>query len=123
MNPKSLNRLKLERIFKIIQGHEQRISSLEKATRSEVGIPATSEKDKRPRVEKYSGPTGGTRFLVSKGFFKKKRGLATVRKELAENNYHYSRQAIHEALKHLSKSGGPLVSLRENKKKVYVERK
>lgn len=72
---------------------------------------------------KYTGPTGGARKLYDVGFFKEKRSLSNVRKELGNNGYYYSRQAVHEALKTLSGKNGPLVSLKEGKNKLYVERK
>jgi hypothetical protein len=75
------------------------------------------------KKENYAGPTGGTRLILKEGFFKEKRGLADVRTQLSQNGYHYSRQAVHEALKVLSKSTGPLVALKEGKNKLYVERK
>lgn len=71
----------------------------------------------------FSGPTGGVRFLISKNYFKRKRELSSIKKTMAENDYHYNRQAIQEALQILSKNEGPLVSLIEGHKKVYVQRK
>src|SRR2546430_948961 len=61
--------------------------------------------------------------LKEEGFFKRKQGLAEVRTTLSENGYHYSRQAVHVALNNLTRKGGPLVSLEESGRKVYVERK
>jgi len=71
----------------------------------------------------YSGATGGVRFLISKGHFKKKLGLGEVIAALAENEYHYSKQAVHEALNRLAGKGGLLVALKEGGKKLYVKRK
>jgi hypothetical protein len=73
--------------------------------------------------EEFVGPTGGIRLLISKGFFKTKRGLGEVKIKLAEESYHYSLQAVQNALNRLSGAGGPLVAFKENSKKVYAERK
>jgi hypothetical protein len=103
---------------KKIRKLEQRIARLEKAVLAGRGHQA----QKQP-VKGFTGATGGVRFLLSKGFFKKKHGLKDVRTALAKNGYHYSRQAAHVALNNLTAKGGPLVSLQEGGRKVYVERK
>ena len=77
----------------------------------------------RSKMPGFSGATGGIRFLISKGVFKKKQGLAEVKTALSDNGYHYSRQAVHVALNNLTAKGAPLVTLREGGRKVYVERK
>jgi hypothetical protein len=97
---------------------EQRLKRLEDAVFGKAG---EKQKDK-PDVKDYSGPTGGVRFLISKGFFKKKAALGEIRAALVEHDYHYSSQAVHEALKRLSGKGGPLVVLMEGEKR-YVNRK
>lgn len=71
----------------------------------------------------FSGATGGVRFLISEGFFKKKKALAEIRTALSEHGYHYSAQAVHEALKRLTAKNGPLISLQEGGRRIYVERK
>lgn len=75
------------------------------------------------KVNNFGGPSGGLRYLFAKGFFSEKRYFANVRKALEKNGYHYSAQAAQMALTRLSKSGGPLVTIRQNGKKVYVARK
>lgn len=90
----------------------------------DIETPKVAKKLNSIVVDNYSGPTGGVKFLVKeKKFFKTQKNLAAVRMELSNNDYHYSRQAIHESLKTLSKPSGPLVSLKQGKNKVYVERK
>jgi hypothetical protein len=74
-------------------------------------------------TEDFSGPSGGLRLLISKGFFSEKRSLADVRAALAKNGYHYSTQAAQTALNRFSKTGGSLVSLKQDGKKVYVLRR
>jgi hypothetical protein len=80
-------------------------------------------KARQSKEPHFSGATGGVRFLISKGYFKTKLSLSEVRTALSKNGYHYSKQAVHGALINLSPKGGPLVSLQEGGRKVYVERK
>jgi hypothetical protein len=97
---------------------EQRLARLEKAV--------FGAKDKQALTKPakgFKGATGGVRFLISEGFFKKKQGLSEVRTALSSNGYHYSKQAVHGALNNLTSKGGPLVSLEEAGRKVYAERK
>lgn len=97
---------------------EQRLARLEKAV-----FGSKKREDHKKPAEGFGGATGGVRFLVSKGYLKKKNALAEIRSALAQHDYHYSAQAVHEALKRLIQKGGPLVSLREGGKKLYVNRK
>ena len=104
---------------------DKRLRRLEDAVFGREGKIKTGS-DAKPGQAKetaFSGATGGVRFLMSKGFFKKKQGLSKVRATLSENDYHYSRQAVHGALNSLARKGGPLVSLEVGGSKVYVERK
>ena len=101
----------------------QRLKRLEDAVFGHK-IPSKDKSNKtRSKESGFSGATGGVRFLISKGFFKKKQGLSEVRTALSENGYYYSKQAVHAALNNLAHKGGPLVSLQEGGRKVYVERK
>ena len=77
----------------------------------------------KPRLSDYSGATGGVRFLIQKGYFNNRLGLGDVRAGLAEHKYHYSAQAVHEAVNRLAGVNGPLVALKEGGKKLYVKRK
>ena len=95
-----------------------RLERLEKAVFSDKPTTRLATKEKN-----FSGATGGIRLLISKKIFKKKQDLGSVKKHLESNNYYYSRQAIHEALKSLSKGRGILTAIEEGGKKVYVERK
>jgi len=81
-------------------------------------IPSCSGKSKP------AGPKGGITLLISKGFFKGKKCAATeVKKELEGIECFYRGDVIQTALNRLSCSSGPLVSFKENGKKVYAERK
>lgn len=71
----------------------------------------------------FTGPSGGLKLLISDKFFAKKRALAETRDELEKRGYHYSLQAVQTALSRLSKSSGPLVSFKEDGRKVYAKRK
>jgi hypothetical protein len=95
-----------------------RIESLEKAVFGKGG----------PKAEKvqgvsFTGATGGLRFLVTKGFFDRKRTFREVNEALAGHGYHYSKQAVQTPLNSLSKAGSLLVSFREGGRKVYAKRK
>ena len=81
------------------------------------------DRKSRPKAGEFSGATGGVRFLVSKGFFSSKRSFGEVKKALGDNSYHYSKQAVQGSLNNLSKTGGLLVSVREQGKKLYAKRK
>ena len=73
--------------------------------------------------QKFVGVTGGIKFLIKEGFFSKGKLLSEVRSELILRDYHYSLQAVQTALGRLSKISGPLVTFKENSKKVYAKRK
>lgn len=107
-----------QQILKRLANHEKRIGRLERSVFSN-GRQVQKQKTKIPQ-----GPSGGIRVLIAEGFFKSKRDLAGVRKELESKNYHYSIQVINTALRRLAKLGGPLVVLKgPSKRNVYVERK
>jgi len=71
----------------------------------------------------FKGATGGLRFLVSKGFFDRKRTFGEINEALASHGYHYSKQAVQTPLNTFSKAGSLLVSFREGRRKVYAKRK
>ena len=83
------------------------------------------EMKKLPSLKKqdFSGPSGGVRLLISRGFFKVKRYLGDVRKALAKEGYHYGAAQIQTAMNRLSRRDGPLVASKVGGKKVYVGRK
>jgi hypothetical protein len=97
----------------------KRIEKLENEIFGDSGANISKIKNKN----RYTGPTGGIRLLIMKSYFKAKRSLGDVRSKLAENDYHYSIQAVQTGLNRLSKPGGPLVAFKERGKKVYAKRK
>jgi hypothetical protein len=99
---------------------EARVERLEAAV---FGRDQKTKRSVETTTSDFSGPTGGVRFLVSKGFFGKKKTFAEVRTALADNDYHYSAQAVQMALNRLAGGRGPLVSLKQDGKKVYAKRK
>lgn len=80
-------------------------------------------KSRGGKKEIFKGATGGVRLLVSNGYFDEKRQFAQITSELEKLGYHYSKQAVQEALNRLSHVGGPLVSLVERGRKAYAKRK
>jgi hypothetical protein len=105
---------------KQVQELTSRVEKLEAALRPRAKAPA-----KKASGDDYKGATGGVRYLIDKGFFDKhKRKLGDVTKELGANGYHYSSQAIHDALSRLSNGASmPMVVLKEGGVKKYVRRK
>lgn len=97
---------------------EKRLDRLEKAVFGTKPKPAP-----KTSTEKFSGASGGVRFLISKNFFSTKKTLGETRSALAENGYHYSVQAVEVALKRRTSRKGPLIVLKEGGKNVYVIRK
>jgi hypothetical protein len=95
-----------------------RLDRLEKAVFAKDSKPG-----QKPAPSNFSGATGGVRLLVSKSFFSKGKTLGEVRSALAENGYHYSRQAVDMALKGLATRKGPLVILKAGGNNAYVNRK
>lgn len=95
-----------------------RLGRLEKAVFGDVGEKLPSRKK-----QNFSGPAGGARLLISRGFFKVKRFLGDVRKALAKDGYHYGAAQVQTAMNRLSKRDGPLVTSKEGGKKAYVNRK
>lgn len=75
------------------------------------------------KPKEFTGATGGLRFLISRGFFDRKRNFAEIESELCKLNYHYSKQAIQTPLNNLSRAGYALVGFKEMGKKVYAKRK
>ncbi len=110
-----------EEVISQLKNHEFRILRLESKPVSD-SQPKKDKKGKSLAIE-YSGPAGGVRFLLNTGFLKVKRNLSSIREELKKNDYNYPRQSVNTALGRLSGIKGPLVTLKEGGKKVYVKRK
>ena|SRR2546425_8255583 len=107
-----------EAIHKAIQKISERLARLEAIVfdKKAKRIPSSA-------TQGFSGPSGGVRLLVSRGFFKTKRNLGEVRKALAENDYHYGSAQIQTALNRLSTRTGALTASKQGSKKSYVKRK
>jgi hypothetical protein len=103
-------------IEKAIKDLDRRVAKLE-------GKSEPAKSAKATKKGEFAGATGGIRYLISKGFFRQKRTFAEVRQALTDEGYHYIKQAVQNPLTAMSKAGGPLVSLKEGKRKVYATRK
>ncbi len=115
----TLNRvMEMKTIIGKLENHERRILLLE-----EKFLKNSQQDKKEAKNKSYSGPAGGVRFLSDSGFFKNKKDLALIRNELQKKGYNYSTKSIDHALRRASSVKGPLVVLREEGKKVYIERK
>ena len=104
---------------KIIKQLASRIERLER----EVFGRGKKVIQKTDAAPSFRGATGGVRLLISKNCFSGKKTFGEVRKALEGNGYYSSAQAVQMALTGLSGRKGPLVSLKEDGKKVYVVRK
>ena len=96
----------------------KRLERLEKAFGAKHKKP-----DTKSASEDFSGPSGGIRLLASKGFFRSKKNLNSVREALGKEGYHYRASAVQTALNRFSARGELLTSSKEGGKKIYVERK
>jgi len=97
-----------------------RLDRLELAVFGKKSLKTKSLKSKK----EFKGTTGGIRLLISKGSFKnRKKEFTEIKKELRENGYYSSLQAIQTALNKLSTPKGPLIKFKEGKKNYYAERK
>ncbi len=75
------------------------------------------------RPKNFTGAAGGTRLLISKGFFKQARTAPAVKAELDKNGYVYRISVVQTGLNRLSSRSGPLSAFKKDSKKMYVERK
>ena len=96
----------------------RRLDRLEKALTSS-GLKRT----KKSTEKDFAGPSGGVRLLHSKGFFKTKRNLGSVKEALEKEGYHYRASVIQTALNRLSGRDKLLTSSKVGGRKMYVERK
>ena len=78
---------------KIIADLISRVEKLERAVFANKSV-----KSKPVDKQNFQGATGGLRYLVEKGFFDRKRNFGEIKKGLADNNYHYSNQAMQTPL-------------------------
>lgn len=101
---------------KVLKTIGSRLERLEKAV---FGTGAT--RDGRP--QRFKGAAGGTRLLISKGFFKQARTAPAVKAELDKNGYVYRISVVQTGLNRLSSRSGPLSAFKRDSKKMYVERK
>jgi len=91
---------------------------IEKLERAVFGAPRPASSKKS-----FQGATGGIRFLIENNFFARRRLFHEVESELEKHGYHYSKQAMQMPLSRLSSAKGPLVTLKEKGRNVYVKRK
>jgi hypothetical protein len=87
-----------------------------------VKAPQTTLPQKASSLD-FRGPTGGVKKLISEGYFKQQRQFADIMSQLHKDGYLYRKQSFHNALTDMSKTGGPLVAIKQGTKKVYAERK
>jgi hypothetical protein len=82
-----------------------------------------SVKVKENKMGNFSGAKGGILLLISKGFFSKKRSAPETKTDLDKLEYFYNIQVVQTTLNRLSTKTGPLTTMDDEGKKVYVKRK
>jgi hypothetical protein len=97
----------------------RRLERLEKA----LSGSASPNRVKNASNKDFVGPSGGIRLLHSKGFFKSKKNVGSVKEALEKEGYHYEAAVIQTALNRLSGRDKLLTSSKVSGKKTYVERK
>lgn len=97
-----------------------RIEKLEKAVFSQEKKASTA---KASKTSDYSGPKGGTLFLIQKGYLDTRRAPKDVMLELEKHNYNYQLAVVRNTLSRLSSAKGPLTRLSVDGQFVYVKRK
>lgn len=80
-------------------------------------------KAKEDKHDNFSGAKGGVLFLISKGFFSQKRNAPETKAELDKLEYFYNIQVVQTTINRLSSKTGPLITMDEKGKKIYVKRK
>src|SRR5258707_13995376 len=73
------------------------------------------------RPKNFTGAAGGTRLLISKGFFKQARTAPAVKAELDKNGYGFRISVVQTGLNRLSSPSCPLSSLKKYIKMSYGE--
>ncbi|MDP2631135.1 MAG: hypothetical protein Q8P56_07070 [Candidatus Uhrbacteria bacterium] len=96
-----------------------RIEKLERAVFGSKGKKIASPL----KSDNLGGPKGGTLFLISEGYFNKRRTAQEVMTELEKNDYNYRLQVVRNTLNRLSSMRGPLTRLDVSGNRLYVKRK
>ncbi len=100
------------------------IARIEKLEAAVFVKKAASGKVSVPAVEDTSGPTGGIKLLIAKGFFSKQKSAAEVLSELEGMDYiGYQRQVIQNALNRFSAKKGQLIASTKAGVRMYAKRK
>lgn len=115
---KFMSEHKITQILAQLANHEARLKRLEVGARSVV-----SKKNENSARNDHSGPKGGTLLLIEEGLFRKKQSVDSVKDALEKKGYVYHKDVVRNTLNRLSAVRGPLAAIKENKSKVYVERK
>ncbi|MEC4847670.1 MAG: hypothetical protein RI100_00580 [Nitrosarchaeum sp.] len=108
----------IEKLKKIIEGHEDRISKLEKLTLK----PIKSNKIKNGKDD-YSGRSGGIQMLIDNNFLSNPKLSAEVYDEMKKNGYYKSPQSVDSALRNVFVKKRILERIKEEGKWKYVVRK
>jgi len=105
----------IEKLKKIIQEHEDRISKLEK--------PFSGEKTEKPKKSNYTGTGGGIRLLIDNGFLDTPKFVSEIVAEMKREGYYHDMPTIDSALRKTFLKNRTLQRIKEGKKWKYVIRK
>jgi hypothetical protein len=107
---------KIDKIEKMIQDHERRISKLEQVI--------FVEKVKPEGKQEFKGLSGGIKYLISKGFLSTPKSVKEIQEEMKKEGYHYRYQSISKLLSvDFMKKRKVLTRIKENGIWKYVIRK
>lgn len=107
----------IEKLKKIIEEHEIRISELEKQQPVEKSIKT------KPKKSNYSGPTGGIRMLIDSGFLDTPKFVSEIIDEMKREGHYNNLPTIDSALRKSFLKNKTLQRIKEGKKWKYVIRK
>jgi len=106
----------IEKVRKIVQDHEKRISELEKAL--------LVEKVKPKGKQEFKGLSGGIEYLTSKGFLNTPKSVKEIQEELKKEGYHYRYESVSKLLSvNFMAKRKILTRIKENNVWKYVVRK
>ena len=107
----------LEKLKKIIQEHENRISNLEKQFLKKKPNPVKQEKSK------YSGTSGGILLLIENGFLDNPKTANEIYEEMKREGYYNPKKNVDGTLRIVFVKNKTLQRIKDDKVWKYVTRK
>ena len=110
----------IEKLKKIIQDHEDRISKLEKQITTK---PIKSKSEKTKSEYNYSGTSGGIQMLIDNGFLNKPKSSKEIYDEMQREGFYKSVKNVDGTLRIVFVKKKTLERFKEDKIWKYVIRK